>query len=295
MNTNVSARTLHRRTVLRGFGAVISLPFLEAMLPNRGLLAASPNSKPPLRMAYFYVPNGANMANWTPVGTGGPLGDLTPTLQPLAPFKNKFSVLTGLTLDGAFDHGDGGGDHARSIAAFLTGAHPRKTEGADIKNDVSVDQVAAGKLGSATRFASLELGLEGSSQSGGCDSGYSCAYSSNMSWRNETTPVPKETDPGAVFDRLFGGLTKAEMVKSKDIRKKFRKSVLDFAVDDAKRLQGQLGQLDRQRRVVSFREKAGAWWNSIIISALLRWTSPASCGVRRPPSSEIGRTGLPAP
>jgi len=155
--------------------------------------------------------------------------------------------LTGLTLDGARDHGDGGGDHARSGASFLTGAHPRKTDGADIKNGVSVDQVAAQAIGHKTRFASLELGLEGSAQSGNCDSGYSCAYSSNLAWRNESSPLAKEMDPSAVFDRLFGSgekVTEGNSIKHRGSR---RKSVLDFALNDANSLKQRLGIGDQRK------------------------------------------------
>ncbi len=242
---STGAKTIHRRTVLRGLGAGIALPFLEAMLPGRAWGAAD-NGKPPLRMGFLFVPNGVHMPAWKP-SYEGTLKELPATLEPLTAHKQRMLILTGLAQDNAHAKGDGPGDHARAVASFLTGAHPRKTDGSDILNGVSVDQVAAEKIGAATRFSSLELGLEGSSQAGRCDSGYSCAYSSNMSWRNPTTPVPKEIDPAAVFDRLFAGQTQREAVQVKDTRKKFRKSVLDFAQDDAKRLQRYLGQLDRQK------------------------------------------------
>ncbi len=243
---STGARTISRRMVLRGLGAGIALPMLEAMLPRRAWGADAAAEKLPMRMAYMYVPNGMHMADWKPKSEGA-LGDLPPTLQPLAEYKKHLNVLTGLTLDGAHAHGDGGGDHARAVAAYLTGAHPRKTDGADIRNNISADQVAADKVGGETRFSSLELGLDGSAQAGRCDSGYSCAYSSNMSWRNATTPVPKEIDPAAVFDRLFGSQTPADAVQIKDVKKRFRKSVLDYAMEDAQRLQKQLGQMDRQK------------------------------------------------
>ncbi|MCU0246878.1 MAG: type II toxin-antitoxin system prevent-host-death family antitoxin, partial [Bryobacter sp.] len=146
----------------------------------------------------------------------------------------SINVLSGLTLDGARDHGDGGGDHARSAAAFLTGAHPRKTNGADIQNGISIDQLIAQKIGEQTRFASLELGLEGSAQSGDCDSGYSCAYSSNLAWRNATSPIGKERDPAAVFDRLFASGEDKSDKKVSQQRRSHRQSVLDFALSDAK-------------------------------------------------------------
>ena len=194
MNT---PKTLSRRTVLRGLGTTVALPTLAVMSESRLLSAAERENRSPLRMAFFYVPNGMHMPDWTPKKDGTRF-ELPPTLARLSEHRKSFNVLSGLTLDGARAHGDGGGDHARSVAAFLTGAHPRKTNGADIQNGVSVDQLAAKHVGDATRFASLELGLEASAQAGNCDSGYSCAYASNMSWRGATNPVAKEIDPAAV-------------------------------------------------------------------------------------------------
>ena len=223
----------------------MSLPFLEAMLPtNRAAAAAA--AQAPLRMMFFMVPNGAHMPAWTPTSQG-PGFSLPSTLEPLAKHREYVSVFTGLTLDGARDHGDGAGDHARSGASFLTGAHPRKTDGADIKSSVSVDQVAAQAIGSKSRFASLELGIDGSAQAGSCDSGYSCAYSSNLAWRNEGSPLAKENDPSAVFDRLFGSGDSAAEGKNRAARIERRKSVLDFVLEDAKALQSKLGTADKRK------------------------------------------------
>ncbi|MGV3486154.1 MAG: DUF1552 domain-containing protein [Planctomycetaceae bacterium] len=246
---NVSSKSLDRRTVLRGLGTAIALPMLDAMAPTRLLTAntaAAASEKAPLRMAFFYVPNGMHMADWTPDKEGAGF-DLKPTLQQLSEHRDSFNVLTGLTQDNAAAHGDGGGDHARSVACFLTGAHPYKTDGADIKNDISVDQVAAQHVGDATRFASLELGLESSGQAGRCDSGYSCIYTSNMSWRNANSPMSKELDPMAVFDRLFAGQTVKETRQAKSVREKYRKSIIDFALEDAERLQKKLPATDRRK------------------------------------------------
>ena len=126
-----------------------------------------------------------------------------------------------------------GGDHARAMAAFLTGRQPRKTNGADIRAGISVDQLAATRVGNATRFASLEIGCEGGRQSGNCDSGYSCAYSSNISWRGEATPMPKEVNPRLVFDRLFAGSVRSETSQSQARREHYNRSILDFVSDDA--------------------------------------------------------------
>lgn len=216
------------------------------MSMTRLLSAASSRDEAPLRMAFFYVPNGMHMPDWTPSREGRNF-DLPPTLAKLAEHQKSLNVLSGLTLDGARAHGDGGGDHARSVAAFLTGAHPRKTNGADIQNGISVDQATAQYVGDETPFGSLELGLEASAQAGNCDSGYSCAYASNMSWRGPTNPVAKEIDPGAVFDRLFAGQTVKETKKAKSVRELHRKSVLDFVLEDAKKLHQVLPAVDQRK------------------------------------------------
>lgn len=241
----MSAKQLPRRTLLKAAGFCLGLPLLEAMAtPLRSALATAPEGH--LRTGFFYVPNGAHMPDWTPQSTG-PKYELTPTLKALEPLRKKVSVLSGLTLDGARAHGDGGGDHARSGAAFLTGSHPRKTDGADIQNGISVDQVAAQAIGSETRFGSLELGLEGSAQSGNCDSGYSCAYSSNLSWRNATSPLAKEMNPAALFDRLFQVNQAASNKQPTDPSKKYRQSILDSVLDEAKGLKNSLGKSDQRK------------------------------------------------
>lgn len=239
-------KSLSRRIVLRGLGTAIALPLLDSMSSTRLLSAASPDEKAPLRMGFFYVPNGAHMPDWTPKQEGRKF-ELPPTLARIEGHRDQFNVLTGLTLDGARAHGDGGGDHARSVAAFLTGAHPRKTNGADIQNGISVDQATAKYVGDKTRFASLELGLEASAQAGNCDSGYSCAYASNMSWRGPTNPMAKEVDPALLFDRLFAGQAVKETKTAKTAREKYRKSVLDFVLEDAERLHKQLPAVDQRK------------------------------------------------
>jgi hypothetical protein len=236
--------TLSRRTILRGAGAALSLPMLEAMLPRTARGAAQGSR--PVRMAFLYVPNGMNMDAWTPKQEGAEF-ELPRLLKPVEKHKKDMLVLSGLALNGARSLGDGGGDHARSVAAFLTGAHPKKTDGADIKNGPSVDQIAAEKIGNLTRFPSLELGLEGSSKGGRCDSGYSCVYTSNMSWRSPTTPMSKETNPREVFDRLFGNGDKNAVAGSRSKRDKYRKSVLDFVLEDATDLRKRLGVSDQRK------------------------------------------------
>lgn len=236
---------ISRRTVLRGMGAVVALPLLESMQAQSLLGAAAP-AKPAVRMAFLAIPNGVNVEAFTPTQEGTNW-ELPETLKPLEKFRKDINVFSGLTLNGGRALGDGAGDHARSAASFLTGAHPVKTAGADIKNGQSVDQCAAEHVGHLTRFASLELGVERSAQAGNCDSGYSCAYSSNISWRNETSPLAKEIDPREVFDRLFGVQDRAEMAKTRAKRDKYKKSVLDFVLEDAKSLHNRVGISDQRK------------------------------------------------
>lgn len=234
---------LSRRTVLKGTGTLMSLPLLNAMLPTNGLAAGSPGAAP-LRTAYIFFPNGAIMPSWTPEQTG-PDYVLSETLRPLEPFRSEFNVISGLAQDNGRAKGDGPGDHARSAASFLTGAHPVKTAGADIRVGVSADQVAAGFIGKATRLPSLEIGIERGRTAGSCDSGYSCAYSSAISWKTEHTPMAKEIVPSMVFDRLFG--TRKGSPEERARRARYRRSILDLVADDASRLSKSLGQTDRRK------------------------------------------------
>jgi hypothetical protein len=236
-----------RRTFLRGIGTAIALPMLESMVPLRALAGAADVAKPfPKRMAFVYVPNGANMADWTPRMVGTDF-ELPPILEPLKKNQKDILVLSGLAQDMGRPHGDGAGDHARASATFLTGCKARKTPGADIKVGVSVDQVAAQKIGDRTRLASLELGTDKARLAGNCDSGYSCAYSFNISWKGEATPMPPEVDPRQVFDRLFGNGNAGEMDEARIKRDRYRKSVLDFAMEDARRLKSDLGRTDQRK------------------------------------------------
>ena len=230
MNTS---KQLSRRTFLRGLGVSIALPWLEAMGPITSWAAApaSATQTVPNRMAFLYVPNGKIMEDWTPTQVGTDY-ELTEILKPLESVKDKTLVLSGLTADKARANGDGGGDHARAMAAFLTGAQPRKTDGADIHAGISVDQAAASRVGSQTRLPSLELGIDSGYRSGNCDSGYSCVYSSTLSWRSATQPLPKEVNPKLAFERLFSTMPDTERVQ----RDQQRKSILDFVMQDSKEL-----------------------------------------------------------
>jgi Protein of unknown function (DUF1552) len=239
----VKSLHLSRRAVLKGMGALVALPWLEAMMP-RTLLGASSPVAAPRRMAFMYVPNGIDMANWTPAAEGA-LTALPATLRPLVPFQKDLLVLSGLTLNTARPNGDGPGDHARAMASFLTGRQARKTHGADIRLGISVDQLAAQKIGHLTRFASLEIGCEGGKSSGNCDSGYSCAYSANLAWRTESSPVAKEVNPRQVFERLFSAPSKSDDKAAR--RERYKQSILDFVGEDARQLKSRLGGTDQRK------------------------------------------------
>jgi hypothetical protein len=239
----MSRSLLSRRAVLKGLGTTLALPWLEAMGPLKTWGASTPAAQAvPNRMAFLYVPNGKNMKDWTPASTGD-LGELPPILQPLSEFKKDFSILTGLTADKARPNGDGGGDHARALSAFLTGCQARKTDGTNIRAGISVDQVAAARLADRTRLPSLEIGAEAGAMAGNCDSGYSCVYSSTMSWRSATQPLPKEVNPKLLFDRMFGAGSAKERME-RDAR---RKSVLDLVKADLQELNGRLGRSDQRK------------------------------------------------
>ena len=225
----------------------MALPLLEAMAPmSKGFAAEKAAATFPTRMAFVYVPNGVNMEDWTP-GALGTDFDLPPILKPLAGHKQDFSVLSGLAHTKARANGDGAGDHARANATFLTGRQAKKTAGSDIRVGISVDQVAANKIGQASRLPSLELSCDKARQAGACDSGYSCAYQFNLAWKGEATPLPPEIDPRLVFDRLFTNFNSSESAESREIRDRYNKSILDFVLEDAGRLKSKLGKTDQRK------------------------------------------------
>jgi hypothetical protein len=236
---------LERRTFLKGLGAAVALPMLECMTPVRAAAAVA-GSKPPVRAAFLFVPNGVHMPAWTPESTGANF-QLPYILESLNPVKRDLIVLSGLTQDKGRANGDGPGDHARSAAAFLTGVQPLKSEGSQIRAGISADQYIAEQIKQETRFGSLEIGVEVGRQAGKCDSGYSCAYSNNISWRNEVTPMTKETDPRLVFERLFGTGESEDAKNSFLARRKFKKSILDYVMEDARRLDTKVSGADKQK------------------------------------------------
>lgn len=240
----ITGKQLPRRMFLRGAGAAIALPLLDAMKP--ALASAATPVKPPVRLAFTYIPNGVTMKDWKPATTGAGF-EFSRILKPLEPFRDDLVVLSGLDHHNANALGDGGGDHARAGAAFLTGVHPRKTAGADIQAGISADQIAARQVGKTTRIASLELGCEDSRTVGACDSGYSCAYTNSISWRGPQTPMPPETNPRIVFERLFGDDDFGADPRIKARRLAQRRSILDLVNDRTRKLVREVGPSDRRK------------------------------------------------
>ncbi len=248
-------QALDRRQFLRGLGACVSLPMFHSLLtPVAGAASAAATgggmgvtpSGAPLRMAFVYFPNGAHQDYWWPTGEGANF-TLGKTMQPLAPLQKSIQVLGGLDHKNATAGNDGAGDHARANATFLTGARARKTDSTDIEVGISVDQVVAQRMGHLTRFSSLELSCDSVRKSGRCDSGYSCAYQYNLSWASPSTPVAPESNPRLVFERLFGAGAPGERQQNFRMRQATQKSLLDFVLDDARSLQRQLPQNDRDK------------------------------------------------
>ena len=229
-----------RRTVLRGIGASVALPFMESLAPS--VSASAPRPK---RLSVFYIPNGMRMDAFRPAAAGADY-PMPTALEPLEHLRDRFSVVTGLAHANAQALGDPGGAHGRSCAAFLTGAHPKPTEGSDLYNGISMDQRAADLLGAATPFRSLELGIEPSSLLGSCDIGFSCTYTNTLSWRTPTQALPVSVNPRDVFEQLFGDASAtSDAARAALLRR--RSSVLDFVRADARRLAGDLGTHDRRK------------------------------------------------
>ena len=250
---------LHRRTFLRGMGTLVALPFMESLIPAGALRAAeraasaagTPAAGPfPMRSAFVYIPNGVDNANWWPTGAGADYV-LNRSLTPLESFKQDIQIVSGLDHQKANANGDGGGDHARAGATFLTGCQAYKTGGRDIRAGISIDQVIANGLiakGENFRLPSMELSCEAPQLAGVCDTGYSCAYQYNLSWRSATQPNPAERNPRLAFERMFGSAATADDAGvSKERRLAERSSILDFVRADAKQLQGRLGRSDQQK------------------------------------------------
>lgn len=239
----ITKKRLSRRAVLRGAGATLALPLLDAMVP--ALTAMSQTAASPARLrrlGVFYVPNGMSMGYWWPQDEG-PLAGLPPTLRSLAGYENQVLLLGGLA-DKPADLMEGGGDHARSAGTFLTATTFKLTTGADVYAATSMDQVAARELGQETQLTSLELGIESNAMLGTCDGGSSCAYTNTISWRNPTTPLPVERDPRAVFERLFGTSGSTDPA-ARSARLERDRTIVDAVNGELKRLQQALGAGDR--------------------------------------------------
>src|SRR5580693_7800834 len=235
----VTRKSIARRTFLRGTGAALALPLLDAMTPTFATATARP-----IRLSFIEVPNGIMMDKWTPATEGTGFA-LTPILEPLAEFRDRMLLLSGLDQNQSKALAtEVGGDHPRACTAWLTGAHAKMTSGADLHAGISVDQIAAREFGKYTQLASLEIGLESAEVVGACESAYGCAYYNTVSWRNDTTPLPMENRPRAIFDRMFGdtGTTDAA---TRLARRQDDRSILDAVTEDVRRLRGKLGGPDR--------------------------------------------------
>jgi uncharacterized protein DUF1552 len=245
--------TLSRRTVLRGLGATVALPLLDAMVPARAAAAA----RRPRRLVCIEMVHGAAGSSaigakkhlWAPADTGGTF-DLTPTsLRSLAPFRDVLTVVSNCDVENAepFTASEIGGDHVRSSAVFLTQAHPRQTAGADVRAGVSLDQLYAQRFGQDTPLPSVQLCIEPVDQSGGCGYGYSCVYTDAISWASPTRPLPMIRDPRVVFDTLFGVYGAGATIEERRARRREDRSILDFVLQSASSLRTRLGAGDRAR------------------------------------------------
>ncbi|MXX76948.1 MAG: DUF1552 domain-containing protein [Holophagales bacterium] len=232
----LTKKSLPRRTFLRGMGAAIALPLLDAMVPSMTAWAKTA-AKPVRRLGFVYIPMGSDITRWRPAGGGGALGELSPSLSPLEGFRKQISVISNLELKNAYP-----GTHATSNAAFLSAAKAKWTESTDYYLGTTVDQIAAQQMGQETQLPSLELAMDLMDMVGQCDNGYACVYQNNLSWSSPTTPLPAEAHPRIVFERLFGeGGTAAE--RREGLQRKA--SLLDWVHEDITRLQGMLGPGDR--------------------------------------------------
>ncbi len=233
-----------RRRFLQGMGFAVALPMFETF--STPVRAATAVSRPPTRVAFCSIPNGVQQDHWWPTGAGKAF-ELNTTMQPLQPFKEHLQVISGLDHVNATPGPDGAGDHARANATLLTGVRARKTAGADIHLGISIDQLIANKLGHQTRFASLELTCDKVRKAAQCDSGYTCAYLYNISWRSESTPMTPESNPRLAFERLFASGGAADRGQSWAVRQTKRKSILDFVRNDARALSRELSNNDQRK------------------------------------------------
>ncbi len=229
---------LPRRTFLRGMGAAVALPFLDAMVP-----AMRAQSKGVPRFTAVYVGNGVNMFEWTPAAVGAGF-EFPSTLKPLEPFRNRTMVVSGLDNFQATDQGDVGGQHPRAAPAFMSCAHPKQTEGSDVRAGTTIDQLIAGKICRDTKLSSLEVSVDRNDVVGACDHGYACAYMNSLAWKTPTTPLPTETNPRFVFERMFGVGATAE---ERAARVHEDRSILDGLTEEIAELRRKIGTQDRAK------------------------------------------------
>ena len=233
-------RALPRRTFLRGLGVSVALPLLDGMVPAFAALRTTA-ARAVKRLGAIYVPNGVEMRMWTPKGDGTAF-EFPLILEPLEAFRAQTLVLSGLADQPAVPApGEGIGDHARASATWLTGVRAKKTEGADIRAGVSLDQIVAQHLGQETQLASLELALDSVEVLGACDAGYACAYANTIAWRTPTTPLPMENNPRAVFERLFRASDSTDAA-TRAARIEQDRSILDFVTAEVAALKRTLGR-----------------------------------------------------
>jgi Protein of unknown function (DUF1552) len=242
----ITKMALPRRTFLRGMGTVLGLPLLDAMVP--ALSAMAPPEAATRRIGFIYMPNGvaknSTIDYWTPASEGKDF-ELSQILSPLAPFRDRMVVVSGLDQNQAETGNDGAsGDHTRGTSSWLTGVYPKRTEGADVRNAVSADQIAVSVLGKATALPSLELAIDLNFLAGQCENSYSCVYLNTLAWTSPTTPLPTENNPRIVFERLFGDGGTAER---RAAQARQNQSILDSVLDDLHRVERRLGPGDRTR------------------------------------------------
>jgi hypothetical protein len=239
----ITKKHIPRRTFLRGMGVTLALPLLDAMLPAQTPLARTAAS-PKTRVGFIFIPHGASMSYWTPASEGANF-QLTPILSPLEPYRDRLTIVSGTAHRMAdAQPGEKGGDHATPAAVFLSGSHPRRTTGQDVRLGTTVDQVLAKQIGQDTPLPSLELGIEDVGATGTCGSGYSCAYSNTISWETPTKPLPVEIRPQVVFERLFGDGSTPE---ARTARKQQDRSILDSITHDVAKLRQNVGPSDARR------------------------------------------------
>jgi len=237
----LTKKAISRRTILRGAGTAVALPLLDAMIPA---LAPAATTAPVRRFGVVYHPNGVIYDKWLPTGSGSKF-ELSPTLKALEPFKDKLIVVTGLFSDPAEPYGDGGGDHSRACGSYLTGVHVKKSDSL-LENAVSMDQIAAKAFENETQLSSLQMTSDENSLLGSCDLGYSCAYSSTVSWLTPTLPLMAENNPRVLFERMFGASDSTD-ARVRATRLKQDRSLLDSVNDRVSQLQRKLGTADNRK------------------------------------------------